>query len=280
LATEEIRQSHQIWCRTVPAAHAENRKPEDIRNAHYQLGLIYEAKGLYSEARTHLEEVIKEDPTCQDALDVLTRVLEKECIDSTQIYYNLAKKTALWVGSRLVEDKLEKGKSEKWQAERLNRLGYLFMKKEMYGKALKMFIAASEKYPRWFMSYWNMGDIYSYRGQQPQSVEAYEKALELVKEDSERYRNIQVAKACSLLLMGKEEEARSTVNQIKKEEITDFSIMYNLACYYSHAGERDDAMSLLKKIKPQMTTHFLEWVKKDPDLRNIQVDPKFQKEFS
>lgn len=279
LATEEVYQLHQIWCRTVPADHAVHKKPEGIKNAHYQLGLIYEAKGLYSEARTHFEEVIKENPTHQDALDILIYILERECIDTTQIYYSLAKKAALWVGSQLIADELEKGKPEKWQAERLNRLGYLFMSKEMYDEALKMFIAASEKYPEWFISYWNMGDIYSFQGQQSQSVEAYEKALKFVEKDSERYQSIQVAKASSLFLMGKEEEASSTVDQIERGEITDFSTIYNLACYFSHAGKLDEALFWLKKIKPQMRPSFLEWVRKDPDLRNIQQSPEFKEEF-
>ncbi len=49
--------------------------------------------------------------------------------------------------------------------------------------------------------------------------------------------------------------------------------MYNLACFYSRAGRRDEAVPLLRE-SIQLNPEAVTWARTDPDLESIRDDPR------
>lgn len=52
-------------------------------------------------------------------------------------------------------------------------------------------------------------------------------------------------------------------------------VHYNLACSFALVGKKDDAFSMLKHAI-QLGYNEFEHLKKDPDLKNLRDDPRFQ----
>jgi hypothetical protein len=55
---------------------------------------------------------------------------------------------------------------------------------------------------------------------------------------------------------------------------------YNLACYYSMAGETEKAIELLRSALIMSSQSRIDWSRKDPDLDPIRSDPAYQQIYT
>ncbi len=66
------------------------------------------------------------------------------------------------------------------------------------------------------------------------------------------------------------------VSQLKILPEWEYIAVYNLACFYSVSGMKEQAITTLKKalkLRPDMK----EWSKEDPDFENIRQEAEYQK---
>jgi tetratricopeptide (TPR) repeat protein len=83
-----------------------------------------------------------------------------------------------------------------------------------------------------------------------------------------------VVYAIDLVKVGKIEEAKAEGKRAVELSPDDSLMSYNVACLYSRLGEKKQGIAYLQKAIEQGYTNF-EWLKRDPDLNNIQNEPEF-----
>jgi tetratricopeptide (TPR) repeat protein len=296
LATEETTKSHTFWGSLVyPRFHEIARLPIQAKGktksektpqkVEYKLGLIYENKGFYGDAKTHYESAIKVNPSYKDALAALERVLDKDESNTAKMYCDLTEMAAKWVGCYIVSRWLPKSKLDHQnKSQVLNYLGVLFTELLAYEDAVDELEESIKIDKDSYFPFWNLGNVYSYLDKQEDAINAYDQALILAKkarDAKEDVQTIELACANSLWASNKKERANKSVNQVVKSSPSSAQVMYELACFYSRAGDVDKALGWLKIAvrDKSMKKELGEWVWSDPDLENIRGEKEFTKLF-
>ena len=117
---------------------------------------------------------------------------------------------------------------------------------------------------------WNgLGNVYALRGEWEQALEAFRRAAELEPERGVYHASV----ASALRALGREAEAQEEIARarplIEKEN------EYNRACFAAICGEREEALRLLE-IALQKRQVSRQWARRDPDLRSLHGDPRFE----
>jgi tetratricopeptide (TPR) repeat protein len=118
---------------------------------------------------------------------------------------------------------------------------------------------------------WNgLGNVYALRGEWEQALGAFRRAAELAPERGGYHASV----ASALRALGREAEAQEEIARarplIEKEN------EYNRACFAAICGEREEALRLLE-IALQKRQVSRQWARRDPDLRSLHGDPRFEK---
>ncbi len=130
------------------------------------------------------------------------------------------------------------------------------------------------------------GNIYSELGEKEMANEDYQNAIVLVDKlseghtetmfhDAEYWQN-QCTKAYALLYTGKKSEAEKLMQSyLSAADVTDRSgAYYNLACYYSLAGDAAKSLDMLKHSLEEGYVEFVH-IGRDKDLDFVRKDPQF-----
>ena len=119
--------------------------------------------------------------------------------------------------------------------------------------------------------------LYVSLGREEEALKAYRRALAVV----ERYLelnpddlNTRLHKASSLLALGQREEAFDIAEAVLSSDSQDVRVLYNTACFYSLAGEKETALEALEMTAAAGYSNP-EWPGQDSDLDNIRSDPRF-----
>jgi tetratricopeptide (TPR) repeat protein len=296
LTTEGTSKTHTFWGSLLYPRFPENaslpartigkkQSGGASQKAEYKLGLIYENKGFYADAKTQFESAVKNDPASKDAIAALERVLDKEEANAAKIYCALTKKAAQWVGCHIVAGGLPKSKLDpENKSQVLNYLGILYTELQAYDEAVVELKESIILDKNSYFPYWNLGNVYSYLGKQEDSIKAYDQALTLAKkapDAKEDVQTIEVSRACSLWASGKEDLARKFVDHVAKSAPISLNVKYGLACFYSMAGIPEKAFRWLKDATRdgEFEKTLGDGVWTDPDLENIRGEKEFKKLF-
>ncbi len=130
------------------------------------------------------------------------------------------------------------------------------------------------------------GNIYSELGEKEMANEDYQNAIVLVDKlseghtetmfhDAEYWQN-QCTKAYALLYTGEKSEAEKLMlSYLNAADVTDRSgAYYNLACYYSLAGDAAKSLDMLKHSLEEGYVEFVH-IGRDKDLDFVRKDPQF-----
>lgn len=79
----------------------------------------------------------------------------------------------------------------------------------------------------------------------------------------------------ALVAMGKQKEGLARVQQAVELRPHDFSVLYNAACNFAGAGQRDKALDLLDRAVGT-GRGFRAWIEHDPDLDPLRGSPRFK----
>ncbi len=121
--------------------------------------------------------------------------------------------------------------------------------------------------------------VYTSLGRDEDARRAYGRMLEWARRHLELYpddSNVRLTGATALLALGQRDKAFDWVKMVLDDAADDGLMLYNVACFYSLAGEVDQAIEALDQSIAAGKTD-VEWLRQDSDLDNIRDDPRFLK---
>jgi adenylate cyclase len=146
------------------------------------------------------------------------------------------------------------------------------------GRALKLFDHAAKVRPEDFQSVLLQAQLYISLGQEGKAMEVTRKGIERVRAvlelnpDDNRARNMG---AFALLRLGEAEEAKEWMSTSMKNAPMDSIIQYNGACFFSLAGDVEDALDCLENCLIKVGNISREWLLHDSDMDNIRDHPRY-----
>lgn len=147
-------------------------------------------------------------------------------------------------------------------------------------RALKLFTRASMVRPEDFQSVLLQSQLYTSLGQHDKSLEVTRLGIERVravleiKPDDNRALNMG---AFALLRLGEDDEARKWMVTSMKNSPMDSIIQYNGACFFSLAGDTDQALDCLEHCLIKVGNISREWLEHDSDMDNIRHNPRYER---
>ncbi len=145
--------------------------------------------------------------------------------------------------------------------------------------ALKLFDCASRVRPEDFQSVLLQAQLYISRDEQDKAIEVTRKgikrvrfALDLNPADN---RALNMG-AFALLRLGESQEAEQWMMRSLQNAPMDSIIQYNGACFYSLAGDVEQALDCLENCLVKVGSINREWLVHDSDMDNIRHHPKFE----
>jgi Flp pilus assembly protein TadD len=135
-------------------------------------------------------------------------------------------------------------------------------------EAEKAYKQAARLQPNEPTAYANLGDVYNANGQSDKALDAYKKAVELDPEDALSRGSL----AGLYRRIGQTTEYARHIG-IARELIAQES-EYNRACLEAIVGNKSEALDLLKTALEKHQVQ-MEWVRRDPDLDSLRLDPAF-----
>jgi adenylate cyclase len=150
-------------------------------------------------------------------------------------------------------------------------------------RALRLFDRASMVRPEDFQSVLLQSQLYTSLGQQGKALEVTRlgiervRALLQIKPDDNRALNMG---AFALLRLGEEDEARKWMLTSMKNAPMDSIIQYNGACFFSLAGDFQQALDCLEHCLIKVGSISREWLEHDSDMDNIRHNPRYERIIS
>jgi adenylate cyclase len=145
-------------------------------------------------------------------------------------------------------------------------------------RALKLFERASRVRPEDFQSVLLQAQLYTSLGQNGKAMEVTRVGIERVRAvlelnpDDNRALNLG---AFALLRLGRDEEAKKWMATSLKNAPMDSIIQYNGACFFSLAGDIEQALDCLENCLIKVGNISREWLVHDSDMDNIRNLPGY-----
>ncbi len=160
---------------------------------------------------------------------------------------------------------------------------YFFGRSKVYEgdleRAIKLFDRASRVRPEDYQSMLLQAQLYNSLDRKEKAMEVTRKGLERVRAvlelnpDDNRALNMG---AFALLRLGETEEARQWMSASIKNAPMDSIIQYNGACFYSIAGDIEQALDCLESCLIKVGNISREWLEHDSDMDNIRNHPRYE----
>jgi TolB-like protein/tetratricopeptide (TPR) repeat protein len=150
-------------------------------------------------------------------------------------------------------------------------------------RALQLFDRASMVRPEDFQSVLLQAQLYTSLGMEAESMEVTRQGIKRVRAvldlipDDNRALNMG---AFALLRLGQVEEAKRWMTTSMKNAPMDSIIQYNGACFFSLAGEAQQALDCLENCLIKVGNISREWLEHDSDMDNIRHYPRYEQIIS
>jgi tetratricopeptide (TPR) repeat protein len=251
------------------------------------LGVVYRDLGRYDEAIQACQQAIALDPKYAAPWNNLGNVYRdlgryEEAIQAYRQAIALAPKFAVpWSGLGIVyaalgryDDAIQAYQQaialDPKHAHPWNGLGVVYRALGRYEEAIQACQQAIALDPKDATPWNGLGNVYALRGEWEQALEAFRRAIELEPEDGTHRSSI----AGALRALGREAEAQEEIARARP--LMEKETEYNRARFAAICGEREEALRLLE-IALQKRQVSRQWARRDPDLRSLHGDPRFEK---
>jgi len=141
---------------------------------------------------------------------------------------------------------------------------------ELYKKVISLNPDYYPAYSDLCVSYERLGNFNEQKLTLEKLMDVYPRYLSQNPDDARAH----IFYAIDLTLVGRIEEAKAEGKKAVQLSPDDSLMSYNVACLYSRLGDKATGIEYLEKAIKQGYTNF-EWLKRDPDLENIQSEPGF-----
>ena len=250
------------------------------------LGNVYRALGRYEEAIQACQQAIALDPKDAYPWNGLGNVYRdlgryEEAIQAYQQAIALDPRLAVpWSGLGIVYTALGRYEEaiqacrqaialDPKNAAPWNNLGNVYRDLGRYEEAIQAYQKAIALDPKFALPWNGLGNVYALRGEWEQALEAFRRAIELEPEDGTHRSSI----AGALRALGREAEAQEEIARARP--LMEKETEYNRARFAAICGEKEEALRLLE-IALQKRQVSRQWARRDPDLRSLHGDPRFE----
>jgi len=156
-------------------------------------------------------------------------------------------------------------------AEANTILGALFFYMHRYDEAMQQLRTTTDLEPGYWFAHLYLARVLEKKGDIPAAIAELEKTRLMEGAAWEVWSALGYAYA----LLGKKDEAKKIIVELKEESKRSYVPLYNIATIYAGLGEKDQAFEYLHKEYEQ-GAYYLCVLNVDPELDNLRSDPRFQ----
>ncbi len=158
-----------------------------------------------------------------------------------------------------------------YQEDAVNYLGVLLGQMKQYRESVQVFDKGLVQFDKSYQLWFNRGIVLDMARRQEDAVASFDRAYELNQEDP-----VLVNYFTGALLQTRDySKAIRILKQGLNNHPDDAELMYGLSKVYSHMGEKDVAVDLLKRVI-ELDPVYLTRIKKDLDFKTLQNHPGYK----
>jgi tetratricopeptide (TPR) repeat protein len=160
-------------------------------------------------------------------------------------------------------------------ADLLMNIGAMYYAQERYTEALSFFEESVASGPASAVRFRDLGDVYRHLAKKQESMKAYRSAAEVAQDEltvNPRQADSRILLALVSAFLGDSKRARAEASQALAMEPENAIVLREAAITYEVLNQRDNTLRLLRNAP----RHLLEELSRQPDVRDLQKDPRFQ----
>jgi len=150
-------------------------------------------------------------------------------------------------------------------------LGLNFYFAKRYDEAITQLLKTLEMDPEFVEALWILGFVHEQNKMYPEAIVEFQKSINLSKGMTVYIASLGHAYALS----GNRSEAKKILNKLIKLSKQQYVSSFEIAVVYTGLGEKDQALVWLKKAFEQRDGWLAFWLKVDPRLDRLRLDPRF-----
>lgn len=141
-----------------------------------------------------------------------------------------------------------------------------------WDRAIEQLRSAIELDPNYWFDHCFLGRAYEQKGQLPEAIAEFQRALELEKDNTEIWSGLGHAYAIS----GRKAEAQKVLDHLKELSEHSYVAPYNVAVVYAGLGEKDQAFVWLEQAYNDRSYLLAVYLNTDARLDGLRSDPRFR----
>jgi serine/threonine protein kinase/Flp pilus assembly protein TadD len=140
-----------------------------------------------------------------------------------------------------------------------------------YDQAIEQGLNTIELDPTFWYAHVFLGRAQEQKGRLPEAIAAYQRALELEKDNAENWSNLGYVYA----VLGKTTEAQKIIDQLRASSARSYVAPYNIAIIYAGLGDKDQAFDWLDRAYTERSSFLSFYLRTDAHLDVLRSDPRF-----
>ena len=246
----------------------------DFALAHAALGQSYALRGMRWWG-AQAEVAVLAERHARRALELDPDLTEAHVVQSMVLRLRGEKEKLLESLGRIVERNPHDVNAREW-------VGWSYMALGRNEEARLVFESLTRDHPERFVPISYLANTYSALGREEDAQIWYQRALESEVEHLRKHPDDSLTRAflaISLIRSGQVDQGLAQAERARALAPEDGRNLYNVACGFALAGQKERAMATLKSALMLVKDYITDWPNRDPDLEVLHDDPEFVRMF-